>query len=806
MSETFSMLIDIRARVDQAIRNIKGLENTVEKTSSKFDTMRTAMGQAAGMLINQFSRAAAASIKETISLGADVQTLRNSFEAMASAAGRADLTLEQLREATQGTVSDVDLLTSANKFMALNLPVDEMEQLMGSAIQLGRAMGLGAAQSVNDLSVALGRNSPLVLDNFGVSLKLAQAQELLAERLGKSVDGLTDVEKASAFQIIAIEKITEKANTLAGTTSEATLSQDRFAASITNLKSRVGELLAPLSSMAPAFSAMLPAIGQMSVTALPKLGSAISGAGGVVPALGSLVTAMTGPIGMAVLVVAAVGTIIAALRKWRNENDAVIAAQRGVERAMESVSTASQAATSAAEAYAAAEGLVDAAGQQVTTTMEARREAADALTEAETALIAAQATLTDSENNLATAQSNLAATMGFVTGEVDALNVSTDDMVFSSIQAEQAYGELSSQLLDLQGSYSLTGMELERFNGLMDDNSDSMRGNRLEIAKIQDAIQDRRDATVDSIRTLQEEKEALEALIKTNAEMNRITSDTVTKRIVTITEEIASLEATGRASEDEARALRELRSANRDLSISNQELAETADIIKDSFEDQAKLIDSATESVNLLTAADERVIEALDEVKTNSDAVATAQGTLTEKTKALKEASDALAESLSDKIAKQLESGEAHLAASRAAAAEERALWSLLAAQDSVEFEREKKAADLALRQQGITPTFQTLDEVIPGMAAGGIVSRPTLAVVGEAGPEAVIPLSQLQSIIGAQGAGAAPGGGGVQIAELRVVIENANLDPENMDTFFEDFMLRFNDRLRIEGGVDLLG
>ena len=32
---------------------------------------------------------------------------------------------------------------------------------------------------------------------------------------------------------------------------------------------------------------------------------------------------------------------------------------------------------------------------------------------------------------------------------------------------------------------------------------------------------------------------------------------------------------------------------------------------------------------------------------------------------------------------------------------------------------------------------------VIPGLASGGIVTKPTLAVIGEAGPEAVIPLSQ---------------------------------------------------------------
>jgi phage-related minor tail protein len=35
----------------------------------------------------------------------------------------------------------------------------------------------------------------------------------------------------------------------------------------------------------------------------------------------------------------------------------------------------------------------------------------------------------------------------------------------------------------------------------------------------------------------------------------------------------------------------------------------------------------------------------------------------------------------------------------------------------------------------------------IPMLAKGGIVSSPTLAVIGEAGPEAVIPLDKLQNV-----------------------------------------------------------
>ena len=37
----------------------------------------------------------------------------------------------------------------------------------------------------------------------------------------------------------------------------------------------------------------------------------------------------------------------------------------------------------------------------------------------------------------------------------------------------------------------------------------------------------------------------------------------------------------------------------------------------------------------------------------------------------------------------------------------------------------------------------------IPGFADGGIVTRPTLAMVGERGPEAIIPLSQMGNMGG---------------------------------------------------------
>ena len=71
-------------------------------------------------------------------------------------------------------------------------------------------------------------------------------------------------------------------------------------------------------------------------------------------------------------------------------------------------------------------------------------------------------------------------------------------------------------------------------------------------------------------------------------------------------------------------------------------------------------------------------------------------------------------------------------------------------------------------------------------LADGGIVQKPTLAVVGEAGPEAVIPLSQARGR-GPGIGGVAPGmgsiGAGLTIGQLTI---GANLEPSQVKRMIE--------------------
>jgi hypothetical protein len=61
----------------------------------------------------------------------------------------------------------------------------------------------------------------------------------------------------------------------------------------------------------------------------------------------------------------------------------------------------------------------------------------------------------------------------------------------------------------------------------------------------------------------------------------------------------------------------------------------------------------------------------------------------------------------------------------------------------------------------------------IPGFADGGIVTGPTLAMVGEKGPEAIIPLSQLGSM-GSGGVTVNVTGGLATSAEIGQAVVNA--------------------------------
>ncbi len=325
MSEESSLLFIIKAKTEEALRKINTFTKGVGQSTKEMTAFQKAGTIAAGVLLRDMVQGASAAFSETIKLGASIETLTNSFNALTKYAGGTELSLVSLRNATRNTVSDVDLLTAANTALALGLPVDRLTDLFRASVEVGHAMGSTTLQAISDVTRGIGRLSPLILDNLGIIVNTDLAYENYAATLGKTVSALTDTEKKTAFQTAAMESLIAKAVVLEGTTSDATIAQERFGATIENLKTSVGALLTPLGAVGPILEASMPMFGMLTVAVLPALiteygalGLATTAWATVTAAAAKVVSASIYGIPILGWIAAAIAAVIALYTAWNN--------------------------------------------------------------------------------------------------------------------------------------------------------------------------------------------------------------------------------------------------------------------------------------------------------------------------------------------------------------------------------------------------------------------------------------------------------------------------------------------------------
>ena len=97
-------------------------------------------------------------------LSAESEGIRNAFERL----NRPDL-LDKLREATHGTVSDLELMKQAVKFSDFKLSLDDLGTLLAFAQQKAKDTGQSVDFMVDSIVTGLGRKSLMILDNLGLS-------------------------------------------------------------------------------------------------------------------------------------------------------------------------------------------------------------------------------------------------------------------------------------------------------------------------------------------------------------------------------------------------------------------------------------------------------------------------------------------------------------------------------------------------------------------------------------------------------------------------------------------------------------
>ncbi|KKK58679.1 hypothetical protein LCGC14_3041990, partial [marine sediment metagenome] len=145
--------------------------------------------------------------------GAEVITLTNSFNRFLALANAAPDLLTQLADAAHNTIPEFEMMSSTMT-LVMGTTGQLRQELLAATPQL-----MEMAKASNKLNPALGtttflyeslargikRSAPLILDNLGVVIKVGEAYQTFADKMGLSVDGLSAVQKSQAVLAAALK-------------------------------------------------------------------------------------------------------------------------------------------------------------------------------------------------------------------------------------------------------------------------------------------------------------------------------------------------------------------------------------------------------------------------------------------------------------------------------------------------------------------------------------------------------------------------------------------------------------------------
>ena len=162
-------LTQLQQRIRETKEEMKGLESGGGLFGGgKLDGMLQVFGgnvmtKVAGMATGLVTEMGDA-VKQGIELARQGEGIRIAFERL----GRGDI-LDGLREATHGTVTDLELMKAAVKFNDFKLPVEELGTMLAFAQQKAKDTGQSVDYMVDSIVTGLGRKSLMILDNLGLS-------------------------------------------------------------------------------------------------------------------------------------------------------------------------------------------------------------------------------------------------------------------------------------------------------------------------------------------------------------------------------------------------------------------------------------------------------------------------------------------------------------------------------------------------------------------------------------------------------------------------------------------------------------
>jgi hypothetical protein len=238
---------------------LSGVSTIIGAAFSVAGSLAGTLTNAAGEIAGRFGDALGTALKVAVGTAAVVgisglrlalkeSDLAPSFERIAKASGDSvPKSLEKLRAATRGTVSDLDLMRLANQSVALGAAqtIPNIERLAGVSVSLARIVGRDATDAFNRLVLGIGKAEPELLDELAIKIRLTDVTKAYGESIGKAAQDLTAAERTQAV----LNATLAEAERVIASGGKATLTSGelykRFTVSVENASKAIGKALLP---------------------------------------------------------------------------------------------------------------------------------------------------------------------------------------------------------------------------------------------------------------------------------------------------------------------------------------------------------------------------------------------------------------------------------------------------------------------------------------------------------------------------------------------------------------------------------
>ena len=157
----------VNARMEELRVSARGLKETLVNDSTinyLTGNLLTKGAELAGSALKKLTGSISETIDKSIELAESADGITHAFEKI----GTADY-LQELRAATKGTVSDIELMQAAVKAKDFRIPLEDLGKYLSFAQLKAQQTGQSLDYMVDSIVTGLGRQSPQILDNLGLS-------------------------------------------------------------------------------------------------------------------------------------------------------------------------------------------------------------------------------------------------------------------------------------------------------------------------------------------------------------------------------------------------------------------------------------------------------------------------------------------------------------------------------------------------------------------------------------------------------------------------------------------------------------